>query len=141
VADRRTLGLPLDDEGHVVGYMVGRSAALADWQHKQAKAEFARFCHRLVAANYARRLRETDPMIAREAQRRWRAAHREEINRQNRERLRTRARRLAHVCTCEVCGEQWLCCGGRRRGRFCSQTCRQRWWDQHRKPRVTRGNA
>lgn len=91
--------------------------------------------NRAYHREWARRRRERDPEAVREYQRRWRAANRKRMRANDRK--RRRAKRIESVlpCRCEECGETWLPIDGRRKGRFCSKRCANKWHGSRRTDR------
>lgn len=119
------LDLPRDEEGRIVGYQVGKAAALAEWSHRKQLREDALLFKRLAARNYARRRREEDSEALREYQRRWRERNHERLRELERKRRRAKAARRRHnACRCEQCGRVFTPERFVKGTRWCSDRCR-----------------
>ncbi len=135
------LGITWDDDGRAVGYQVGKSVALLDWEHKREAREFEAYCRRLYARNWARKLRAEHPELARARCQRWRDANRERVRELDRQ--RRHAKRHAPVCVCDTCAKVWTPVPAyaaqsgvrRRRARFCSVRCANAWFGPRRTDR------
>lgn len=136
------LGIQRDEDGQLQpGFQVGRAAALAEWEFRKQLREDRKLFARLYSRNWARRLRERDPERAREYCRKWRRENPERSREVERERMRRKRRAWAKLnpCTCEECGATWLPCDGRKRGRWCSKACANRWHGRKRAAKRNRG--
>lgn len=108
------------------GFLVGKSARLADWRHRKELAEAQALYSRLMSRRYY----WSDPAREREkARQRW-ARHAAEV--QAAERAETLRRNAALVRRpCEVCGGEiapWKRPQARYCCRRCSQVARSRAW-------------
>jgi hypothetical protein len=133
------LGLPVDEAGHVVGFQVGKAAAIADWLHRKESAEFERLVARLRARNWVRKVyAEGGARLEdlRRKSREWvRRAAKTPTGRarlaRSKERRRDRYRANAPVLTCQNCGAQWCRLpwlrGLAAHKRFCTESCRGKW--------------
>lgn len=124
------LDLPMDDNGRIVGFMVGKTAAVADWMARTEQRGYDKLFRRLYARNWARKDRAADPERARARLRRWRAAHVERVREAGREARRARVRAAApsNIRTCDQCGARWcLVPLVGRKARFCGRACANQW--------------
>jgi hypothetical protein len=139
-----------DDELEVdyderAGFLVGKSAAIADWQSRKEDAQYEKLFERLYYRNAQRRRRATKPEVVREYRRVWRAANRErvrETGRAQRRRCKAATWRTAGLVVRVINGVPrrvyTIQCPGcartveklRRDAAWCSRTCR---W-KHRRP-------
>lgn len=134
------LGITWDDDGRPDGFQVGKSAAILDWQHAKEAREFAAYCQRLYARNWARRERAEHPERARARLKRWRDANRERLRQTSRERMRKVYEVRRPTCICDECGKLWRPAPKyaakpgvrKRKARFCSLRCANRWHGQRR---------
>jgi hypothetical protein len=101
------------------GFLVGKQAALADWRLRRDDRDFDALCLRLYNRNWARKFRAEHPERAREILRRWREAHRDEMN--ARTRASRAAKRVTRYIVCEVCLDV---VPSKRKQRFCKRKCR-----------------
>jgi hypothetical protein len=127
------LDLPRDENGRVVGYLVGKAAKLADWHHKKDKESFKALCARLRTAKWQREAK-TDPRkkkLKAAKHRRYNAKPENKARQlagQKRRRLEA-YKRNPTIFTCVECGAVW-CRAPWVRGvppRFCGSACRLRW--------------
>lgn len=138
------LDLPRDDNGRITGYLVGKSARLADWQHKKEKESFEALCARLRARRWGIQAK-TDPhkkALKKATQRRYNAKPENAAKNYARCKKRRAAayRSSAPVFTCVECGATW-CKAPWTKGpkpRFCGDRCRSRARYQERTPGARR---
>lgn len=111
-----------EETGQIIGFQVGRAAALSDWKFRQEQREFDRLVKRLLDRNAKQNPKRQQQL--RDSVARWRAKN-PGYQSARRERLRAKFPRFH---TCERCGlRQRLEKGRRGKGRrFCSDECRVR---------------
>lgn len=102
MSDLRAFGIECDEDGHLVGFQVGKAAALLDWQHRKEAAEFERLYNRL----YQRKYRQANLEKVRARARAYAKMHRQACS------LLHRLWRLRHrsepwLCKCEWCGDEF----------------------------------
>lgn len=119
------------------GFMVGRTAAIADWRHEKEQREFSAYCKRL----YLERWRKANPAKVAAYNRAWwsKPAVRARCN-ERRKRARRKQDATEHVCPeCQVsfCFYRAPWVGGPR-SKFCSSACYQRDRYQQRTPGARR---
>lgn len=119
------LDLPRDESGRVVGFGVGKEAAMRDWRHRKEERDFAKLVNRLRVRRWVRENPERRRTYAREyarlpdqleKRRAWKAKRRAKLRRET-------------VYTCESCGSQWCrvpWMQPRSNTRFCSNRCVKR---------------
>lgn len=83
------------DYSERAGFLVGKSAAIADWQAKKEQVAYDLLFKRLYARNHARLTRERDPEAARARCQAYRDANREHVREIDRD--RRRAARLVEL--------------------------------------------
>lgn len=101
------------------GFMVGRTAAIAEWRHRKEVGDFERLCSKLYQRKWARMKRQRAPEAMRAYQRGWRARNAERLRES--ERRRMAARRKPRFILCASCGTKVRAI---RVMRFCSTKCR-----------------
>lgn len=132
------LELPRDEEGRVVGFQVGKAAAMLDWQHRREEREYAELFERLAQAKYARERRARDPEAANERSRRWRHKNRAQVRAAENERRRVAAeKRRQNACVCGECGQRFTPEQNVKGTRWCSKRCANQ---HHGKRRTARGS-
>jgi hypothetical protein len=107
------------------GFLVGRSAAMADWAFKKDNAGFEAMCARLYQRNWARKYRTAHPDRVRANLARWRQRHASTLR--ERDRVRRAAVRVPRIITCCVCQVQKrvraIVTVAGRATKFCSKKC------------------
>lgn len=133
-----TLDLPRDEDGRIVGYGVGKEAALRDWRHRKEARDFERLVKKLRATKWNREHPERRAEIS--------ATHYAKPGVADQQLAGARARRAKAyranptIFTCAECGVEW-CKAPWVRGvepRFCGDACRQRARYQAKKPGARR---
>jgi hypothetical protein len=89
------------DYSERAGFLVGKSAALADWKFRKDDREFKKLCARLYQRNWMARERLRNPERLRARLRAWRERNREKIRAQ--ERARRAKKRRPKFIVCVVC--------------------------------------
>lgn len=121
------------DYSERAGFMVGKSAAIAEWSARREKKEFAKLVARLSAA----KTRRENPEHVRALQNAWRARNREHVRIQDR--AYKAKRRRPRIIECIVCGVRRrvraIVKDARRSTKFCSRKCSNKYWGKHRKYR------
>jgi hypothetical protein len=125
------LDLPRDESGRVVGYGVGKEAALREWvQAKEKRAEKALFA-RLMARRYQKRIRAEGGerhrrMLDRSAK--WQRDNPEKVNAKTRRHRAKKYRANPIVYRCDACGSTWCKAPWVRQHRknYCSRACKAR---------------
>lgn len=121
------LDLPRDADGRIVGFGVGKEAAMRDWAARKEERYYEALFKRLAARNAARRSRSRDPERAREQVRAWRSRNYErnrELDRARKQRISEKRRHMA--CVCEVCSTRFTPARNVSGHKYCSEVCRQR---------------
>jgi hypothetical protein len=137
-----------DGEGHFRGdrgFLVGKSAKLADWYAKKEQKEYDKLFNRLRASKWQREVYEAggDKLDKLRARKRAHANKPEvQLHHGERAKLRRRARYYADppVYECRACGARWCPLFGVRgpKPEFCGDACRQRYRYQERPARTER---
>lgn len=124
-----------EETGAIVGFQVGRAAALADWHFRKEQKAFRKLCRLLYLRSYVEAHREQRRDICR------RYANKADVKARANERARARrARKPRPVLVCKECEARFT-----KRGRpggtvpeFCRDACRQRYRYQERTPGARR---
>lgn len=133
------------DYSERAGFLTGKSAAIADWQHRKEQREFRKLCEALYKKKWFRDIRaaggerwERLRARMRANRQRWRNDNREHVRAVDR--ARKAARRKPRFIVCAECGAKKQIRRSKARGfpsRFCSTKCRNRW---HGRPRAKARN-
>lgn len=126
-SDLAKLEIQRDEDGRLLGFQVGRSAALLDWEHKREQKEFRRICKNLMIRRWRRTTEKGRAYMLRQT-----AKKRE---------LRAQQRNSLAVITCCGCGSEILVSVlPGRKPKWCSRQCKAR--SQYRRKRdPTRGRC
>lgn len=119
------------DYSERAGFMVGKSAAIADWRFHKEEGDFKKLCHRLYMRNWAKARRRLFPELVKAYQKAWRDRNREKIRKADRD--RRAAKRQPKFIVCWVCGTKKqvraIVTTPGRETKFCSRKCRNSYHD------------
>jgi len=116
------------DYGERAGFLVGKSAALADWSFRKEDKEFKKLCTRLYARNWARRERARHPERVQARQRAWRSANRDHVRALDRALKALKRKPKFIVCwTCNAPHQVKKLTTAGHVVKFCSRKCANRY--------------
>jgi len=98
-------GVTWTEDGRPDGFLVGKAAALADWQHRRERAEFLKLTKVLSRRRTAAKERKDRPEVVRAREARWREAHRDYMRAKYRAHYARKVAGRAPKC-CAICGAE-----------------------------------
>lgn len=120
------------DYSERAGFLTGKSARLADWQHNREAAKFARLVAVLRTAKWNREHPERRREIARTY------AAKPEVKARASARQKAKRAKPPEQCVCAECGETFVRAKAGPRPKWCGDACRQRAAYQARTPGARR---
>ena len=120
------LDLPRDENGRITGYLVGKAAAIADWQAAKEEREYEALFRKLRRRKYRLDVAAEDgDRLKTRRERQLAYAMRPELVAERKASARRAHMANPTICTCAECGAKWCLVFGAKgpRPRFCSKAC------------------